>query len=71
MWMMHQNLFVCDMCCHEGGSKLLNHSRIRRKGVDLGLEDLRAVGPRMFGTLIARVGSLGRPECMRLDVLRS
>jgi hypothetical protein len=40
-WTKHRNRFECDMYCHEGGLKLPNHSRIRRKGVGWDSEALR------------------------------
>lgn len=66
--MKHRNRFEFDMCYHGGGSTLLSHSSIRRKGVGWDSEVLRGVEPSTPGMcLIAMVVRRGMPEGMKSD----
>jgi hypothetical protein len=66
--MKHRNRFEFDMRYHEGGSTLLSHSSIPRKGVGWDSEVLRGVEPSTPGMcLIAMVIPRGRLEGMKAD----
>lgn len=67
--MKPRNRFEFDMCYHGGGSTLLSHSSIRRKGVGWDSEVLRGVESSTVGMcLIATVlVPRGRLEGMKSD----